>query len=287
MANSLQELGHIVVQDTLGDLCAEVFATLSTNGRSTRNRLQQLSGLPSRQLKVTLACMTQLHILLHQTTDDDQTFYQIDWRSTYSLIRSSRIHYLVEERHGIRAGKVIAFLLQLGHARVQDLAEAFDLLSQSDVRGMAPEKGAQLNDNGRDLAGKISTIGQLHATIRKLLAAGLVVKVSNQAYTPSADIQAEIEELVISSQFPDRKVGGPKKQEEFRMAVNSEKRKRRKAEDFSEQRDAQSSGVTSARAVKRSKLNNGHGYTAGTESEDSGMRLSVSHTVRTLARSRC
>jgi DNA-directed RNA polymerase III subunit RPC3 len=278
MANSLQELGHIVVQDTLGDLCAEVFAILSTHGRSTRNRLQQLSGLPIRQLKITLACMTQLHILLHQTTDDDQTFYQIDWRSTYSLIRSSRIHCLVEERHGIRAGKVIAFLLQLGHARVQDLAEAFDLPNTGEVRGITSDKGAQLSDNGKDFGGKISTIGQLHATIRKLLTAGLVVKVGNQAYTPSADIQAEIEELVISAQFPDRKVGGPKKQEEFRLAVNSMKRKRREAEDYSEQRDTQSLGAASARAVKRSKLNNGNGCAAGTESDHSGMRLAVSCT---------
>jgi DNA-directed RNA polymerase III subunit RPC3 len=277
MANSLQELGHIVVQDTLGDLCAEVFAILSTNGRSTRNRLQQLSGLPNRQLKITLACMTQLHILLHQNTDDDQTFYQIDWRNTYALIRSSRIHCLVEERHGIRAGKVIAFLLQLGHARVQDLAEAFDLLSQSEVRGVVSDKGAHHNDSSKDISAKISTIGQLHATIRKLLAAGLVVKVGSQAYTPSADIQAEIEELVISAQFPDRKVGGPKKQQEFRMAVNSMKRKRREAEDYSEQRDTQSSGMTAARVVKRSKLNNGNGYAAGAGSEDLGTRLSVSY----------
>jgi DNA-directed RNA polymerase III subunit RPC3 len=221
--------------------------------------------------------MTQLHILLHQTTDDEQTFYQIDWRSTYSLIRSSRIHCLVEERHGIRAGKVIAFLLQLGHARVQDLAEAFDLLSQSEVRGIASDKGTQPNDNGKDVAGKITTIGQLHATIRKLLAAGLVVKVNSQAYTPSADVQAEIEEMVISAQFPDRKIGGPKKQREFRMAVNSMKRKRREAEDYSEQRDTQSLGGVNARAVKRSKLNNGNGYAAGTGGEDSGTRLSVSH----------
>jgi DNA-directed RNA polymerase III subunit RPC3 len=220
--------------------------------------------------------MTQLHILLHQTTDDDQTFYQIDWRNTYSLIRSSRIHCLAEDRHGVRAGKVIAYLLQLGHARVQDLAEAFDLSNQDEARGSGPEKNAYSNDNGKDAIGKISTIGQLHATIRKLLSAGLVVKVGTQAYTPTADIQTEIEELVISAHFPDRKVGGPKKQAEFRLAVNSMKRKRREAEDFSEQRDTQSASVN-GRASKRSKLNSSNGYSDSHGLEDTGLRLSVSH----------
>lgn len=280
MASTLQELGHFVVQDMLGDLCAEVFSILSTNGRSTRARIQQISGLPGRQLKITLACMTQLHILLHQTTDDEQTFYQIDWRSTYALIRSSRIIALAEERYGESAGKITAYLLQLGHARIQDLAEVLDLPAGPSKHENASESrndfASGLGQN-KDSRSRISTLGQLHSVVREMLRAGFLVKIGKQSYVPAADLQAEIEEIVISENFPDRKIGGPKKQREFSNAVRSLKRRRRIAEEFTESRDVQSSGVN-GRGPKRSRLNNGLGHISEGGREEDGSKLSVCMT---------
>lgn len=259
MATSLQELCRLVVQDTLGDLCAEIFSLLSRVGRSTRSRLQQLSGLSVRQIKTALACMTQLHVLLHQTTDDDVTYYHINWRHTYALLRSSRTICLVEDRYGQIAGTITAYLLQLGHARIQDLVGLFDLNTENDQNGYdaaSRNGGSSFVGNGAEIKSQVASLGQLHATLRKLLRAGILAKVDKSAYMPAADLQAEIEELVIIDEFPDRKINGPKKQGEFHKAVSSMKRRRREAEAFSEQRDLSVSHAAGIN-MKRHKLNNG------------------------------
>lgn len=93
---------------------------------------------------------------------------------------------------------------------------------------------------------------------------------------PSADLQTEMEEQVISEQFPDRKVTGGKKQGEFRSAVNMLKRKWREGDEFSEIRDT--TRVGQGAPNKRAKLNGANTNGAGHGDHgvgDSGVRLPV------------
>lgn len=172
----------------------------------------------------------------------------------------------------------MANLLQLGHARVGDLVQAFDLTAaKADTVDLAcredlnAENGAKIN--GIDVNHvrkapdtKINTVGQFHATVRKLLKAGFLAKVNKRVYTPAADLSAEIEEAVISDRFPDRKITGPKKQAEFKSAVNMLKRKWRDADEFSD-RDLESKGTIrrpgeppGKRARTNGGLTNGAGH---------------------------
>lgn len=165
----------------------------------------------------------------------------------------------------------MANLLQLGHAKVGDLAQAFDLTASKRDSGLdacrehlSTERGAKTNGidahHVRKVPDtKINTAGQFHTTLRKLLKAGFLVKLNKRVYTPAADLQYEIEEAVISDRFPDRKVTGPKKQAEFKTAVNSLKRKWRDADEFTD-RDLESKGTIRRPGEppgKRAKINGG------------------------------
>lgn len=185
----------------------------------------------------------------------------------------------------------MANLLQLGHARVGDLAQAFDLTTTKSNSGDDPcrehvtaENGARVNGTDtnhmrKTPTTKISTIGQFHGTLRKMLKAGFLAKVNKRIYTPAADLDAEIEEAVISDRFPDRKITGPKKQAEFKSAVNILKRKWRDNDEFTD-RDLESKGTIRRPGEppgKRAKVNGGLTNGAGHDGhiEENGPKLPV------------
>lgn len=194
-------------------------------------------------------------------------------------MRSSRTTELIVGRYGEGAAKIFTFIQQLGRVRVGDLSQAFDFMPSSrdsaiDMGDGNESKDAKANGVGAHTTDEstISTLAQFHGTLRILLRAGFLVKVGKRAHAPAADLQHEIEEIVISEQFPDRKITGPKKQTEFKAAVNSLKRKWRKATEYSEAQDIDSKGAlkrTSGPAAKRVKLNGGMSNGTHGESLDS------------------
>lgn len=237
----------------------QIFTTLAENGRLSRAQLQYHTRIPTRKLRAALVVLIQQHVLRHYTTDDGTgtTFYQVDWRNSYYLTRSNRIITLVEERYGEGAGKIVANLLQLGHARVGDLAHAFDLESASKQQSEHTNGGLETNgtdeSHGADRS-KITTVAQLHMTLRTLLQHGFLVKFGKRDYMPGADLAAELEEEVILNNFPDRKVTGPKKQREYKIACRNLKRKWTEENAYSDQHDTGSRG-TIRHPAKRARLN--------------------------------
>lgn len=186
----------------------------------------------------------------------------------------------MEDRYGEGAAKIIADLLQLGHARVGDLVQAFDLepVSKRDSAIDACDKhvngNAEMNGAGtshKTDGSKITTMGQFHSTLRRLLQAGFLVKMSKRAYMPASDLQDEIEEVIISEHFPDRKVNGPRKQAEFKTAVNNLKRKWRDADEYSDRNDLDSRGTihhAGASNAKRVKMNGARSNGIGHDHDD-------------------
>ncbi|EME86548.1 uncharacterized protein MYCFIDRAFT_43158, partial [Pseudocercospora fijiensis CIRAD86] len=265
----LQELCALLIEESCGHLSSQIFLALADNGRLTRWQLQQTTRIPARQLRHALAVLIQQHLLLHNTTEEGLTFYHVDWRNAYYTLRSNSIISLTRDRYGESAAKIVTSLIQLGHARVGDLAQAFDFTSTTKrdsavdscnehVNCEALVNGAHAHAHTGHDSGKITTLGHFHATLRTLLKAGLLKKISKRSYLPAADLEAEIEELVIQDQFPDRKITGPKKQAEFKLAVNTLKRKWRQANDYSDHRDLVSSGSIRRpgnQSAKRVKLN--------------------------------
>lgn len=174
----------------------------------------------------------------------------------------------MDDRYGAGAAKIVGNLLQLGHARIGDLAKSLDLEDPTkrdsgvECNGQRNGEGDAKTNGSGPTPGKITTFAQFHNTIRTLLRAGFLCKFGKRNLAPAADLQAEIEEVIISEHFPDRKVTGPKKQAEFKTAVNNLKRKWRDAEEFSEHRDLDSRGAGTGGFAKRAKINGGmsNGY---------------------------
>jgi DNA-directed RNA polymerase III subunit RPC3 len=169
---------------------------------------------------------------------------------------------------------------------VGDLADAYELSPGSkDSVAAAGHAAANGIASGVDPASAnkpsfnqhIATVSELHNTLRTLLKAGILAKVGLRTYIPPADLQEQIEEAVIVDQFPDGKVTGPKKQAEFKTAVNTLKRKWRAEDAYSDHQDLSSKGVMKRPGDyfnnnnKRPKVNgdlpNGH--------HDDGAKLSV------------
>jgi len=192
-------------------------------------------------------------LILHYAAEDDApTYYSVNWRSAYHLARHTNIVELVNARYGEQAGIMIGNILQLGHARVGDLADAYDLSPGSkrdsgiDTNGNHTMANGMVNGASKASAANslhVTTANEFHGTLRTLLRSGVLVKVGMRAYVPPSDLQEQMEEVVISEQFPDRKINGPKKQNEFKLAINSLKRKWRGEDAFSDLRDGGSRGT--------------------------------------------
>lgn len=240
-------------------------------------------------MKIALATLLQKHIILYHENDEGPAYYQADWQNPARLFRGPLIAALVAERHGEGASKVITSLLALGHARVGDLAGAFDFQPTSkrdsgyeSCNGYVNGAGNMNGDAHKTKGDKIVTVGQFHNTLRALLKSGFLVKRGKQAYMPAADLQAQIEAVVISEQFPDGKVNGAKKQAEFQAAIKTLKRKRQEANEYSATRDNDSRGQIKrpgAPAAKRAKMNgglpNGIHYDADLDEDDTVPKLPV------------
>ncbi|KAI6869617.1 hypothetical protein KC338_g2468 [Hortaea werneckii] len=256
MAQNLAELCTILIENQLGELSAQIFATLAEHGRLPIPTLAHHSGIPSRRVRTGLANLLEAQLVLHFAAEEDApTFYSVNWRNAYNLARHTNIVELVNERFGERAGHLVGNILQLGHAKVGDLAEAYELAPGSKrdngidgttnhaadtgmVNGAAKTNAAN--------ASQMTSANEFHGTLRALLRSGILVKVGMRAFMPSSDLQEQIEEMVIVDQFPDRKVTGPKKQAEFKQAVHILKRKWRDDDTYSDLHDGGAKG-----AVKR------------------------------------
>lgn len=257
-------------------------------------------------MRQALATLLQKHIVLYHEIEEGPTYYQADWRNPARLFRGPLIAALVAERHGEGASKIVSNILELGHVRVGDLAQAFDFAPTSkrdsgyeSCNGYVNGAGKVNGDAHNTKDEKIVTVGQFHNTLRALLKAGFLVKRGKQAYLPAADLQAQIEAIVIGEQFPDGKVNGAKKQAEFQAAVKTLKRKRQEANEYSATRDNDSKGQikrSGVPAAKRAKLNgglsNGVHHDEDFEMDDSVPKLPVyltvtrvqGHTILTLYR---
>lgn len=257
----------------------QIFSTLAEYGRLTLTALAQHVRVAPRRLRHAIGLLLEQQLVLRYAPDDrSPSFYSVDWRNAYGLVRQDNIVDLVKDRHGEGAGKLVGNILQLGSACVGDLVRAVE--NTKGPNHISETNGNSHEHNHSNYFADITSVSQVHAALRALLRSGLLVKVTSRSYVAPTDLQEELEETVKSEQFPDGKVTGPKKQAEFKAAVNNLKRQWRDADSYSDARDLASRG-SGVGPNKRLKLNgaltNGHSY--GAESDDLGPRLSV-HKLR-------
>ncbi|KAK4542704.1 hypothetical protein LTR36_006276 [Oleoguttula mirabilis] len=296
MAQNLAELCTVLIENHIGELSAQLFATLAEHGRLTVHTLAEHAKIPLRRVRTGLADLMEEQLALHFAAEEDApTYYSVNWRNAYNLARHTNIVDLVNDRHGELAGQMVGNILQLGHARTGDLAEAYDLMPASKRDSGVDAAADHMPENGlgngiaKASSAKAShdmSTFEFHSTLRALLRSGVLVKVGMRAYMPPSDLQEQIEETVISDQFPDRKVTGPKKQHDFKVAINALKRKWREDDAYSDLHDAGSRGAIKRPGDhfksenKRAKVNGGHANGLLNEGEQSTSKLSDDLVVR-------
>ncbi|KAK0946511.1 RNA polymerase III subunit C82 [Friedmanniomyces endolithicus] len=297
MAQNLVELCAILIENHLGDLAAQIFTTLAAHGRLSAPTLAAHAKIPLIRTHTGLATLLEEQLVLHHAAEEDApTYYSVSWRNAYNLVRHINVVSLVTERHGEAAGQVVKNILQLGHARVGDLTDAYNLAPGS-KRDSGVETGAHhvpeavmVNGAAKSYAPsnkRVTSAFELHTILRTLLRFGVLVKVGTRTLMPIADLQEQLQEAVIVDQFPDRKVTGPKKAKEFALAVNELKRKWRRDDAFSDATDASSRGAIKrpgeqSNPNKRLKLNGNklNGHVIDVDCEPSASKLSLDLIVR-------
>lgn len=136
-----------------------VYSVLARHGRQTLAAIARASYLTGRQIKFGLVILLQQHILFHSGNDSSTpvTYYEIDWPSSYALVRFGKVAKLVEDRFGKKSANVISNLLTLGHTRIADLTEAYFPVDEADgdsddgiVNGMGlkRKRGHETQSNG-------------------------------------------------------------------------------------------------------------------------------------------
>lgn len=248
------QLCALLVDESYGQLSAHVFRTLALWGRVNLQTLISNAGLSPRHVKYALSVLIQQHLVLHSSAagSDPQTFYEVDWNGAYNLMRSGKIISIVQSRFGEAAAQLVSNLLQLGHARVGDLEDAYKF---SKNPGHAIDTEAEhINGEGmpaqRGLK-KITTPEQLHSMLCKLLESGFLTRVRPTTFLSAADSHNEADLVVKREQFPDGKVTGPKAKVVYEQALRDLKRK---------WRDAVEDTVTGVKKVP--KRINGYGPSA-------------------------
>ena len=270
-----------------GELTARVFSTLLRVGRLQLSLLVHRTGLSSRQIKHSLAVLIQQHLVYHyRPPDGDATFYEADWKSAYALVRPGKIISLVEERFGTAAGGVVANFLLLGHARVDDLAAAYNLYTGR-VDGASCEDAPLTNAKGLNGVRKAKasglTLKSLHTTIYTLLQAGILAQVHPTHFRSTADNRYEAERFVQRyAEFG----GGPKGTKQkaaFEVAVQKQLQTWQLGDSSGTNSIVGVSGSRKRRLgsfapfspEKRAKLGNASAYSQNRCADDDGIMLDV------------
>lgn len=182
-------------------------------------------------------------------------------------MRSGKIINIVQLRFGQAAAQLVSNLLQLGHARVGDLEDAYKFNKNP---GHAIDTEAE-HINGEGMPSqrgpkKITTPEQLHSMLCKLLENGFITRVRKSTWLSTADSHNEADAVVKREQFPDGKVSGPKAKVVYEQALRDLKRKWREAGDDAEtgvkKVPKRSNGY--GPSVKRIKTNGGMANGVGT-----------------------
>lgn len=178
-----------------------MFKELLYHGRLSFRVLLQNSRLNSQQLRHSLAVLIQQHLALWYNHEDDVAAYEANIDGVYALLRSGKHVKVVEDRFGVFSGDIVSNLLLLGHARVGDLAKAYNF-TVKDTNGFAEPNDttwvpspAPLSTSKAQRHAKEDgpTLDSLHRTLLKLLQARVLNVVHISHFRADADNRTEAE----------------------------------------------------------------------------------------------
>ncbi|TDZ34736.1 DNA-directed RNA polymerase III subunit RPC3 [Colletotrichum spinosum] len=237
-------------------------------GRSTIAQLVQTTGLNPRQLRHGLGVLVQQGLVYHES-DSNNTIgtYEANPDGCYNTIRIGKIIEMVGIEYGDDEKDVVQTIIQLGHARVSDLTQAFEArngtANGSYTNGHTNGNSFKSNTNGHDSHSSFD----LHATLNRLVVAEIIDQVGPKTFRNPEDVYREIEDEVTKT------TPGEKTTTRNKELLQQEVSKRlREARDESKKLKRQL-GRSAIFPTKRRKLANGDSKRQASEWEDDVPRL--------------
>ncbi|KAK2683572.1 RNA polymerase III Rpc82, C -terminal [Fusarium oxysporum f. sp. vasinfectum] len=222
------ELCALLVNDLHGELPSRILNALLTKGRSTIAQLAQHTSLTPRYLRNGIAVLIQQNLLYHHTdANTDITYYQADADACYNLVRSGKILNVIENQYGIAERELAQTLMQLGHARIADLSQAF---------------------------------GHLNSVLVRLIRAEIVETVRPESFQNPRDVYREIEDEVTKPRPGEKVTKG--KIEAQREVIERSRTYRDQSKTLKRQLDMSGGPKPKRRKLVNGATQNGHGYDA-------------------------
>lgn len=142
-------------------------------------------------------------MLWYTPLGDETTYYEAHWPSAYALARSGKLVKIVEDRFGAFAGELFSNMLLLGHARVGDLAKAYNAVQSNGTLGLISEdqtlgegglpNGLGTNHTSAGTKKRGPSLEDLHSMLNALLRSGFVIPVHESHFRSAADNRSEAE----------------------------------------------------------------------------------------------
>ncbi|EXM30344.1 hypothetical protein V3481_000642 [Fusarium oxysporum f. sp. vasinfectum] len=247
------ELCALLVNDLHGELPSRILNALLTKGRSTIAQLAQHTSLTPRYLRNGIAVLIQQNLLYHHTdANTDITYYQADADACYNLVRSGKILNVIENQYGIAERELAQTLMQLGHARIADLSQAFG--------SRAPKLNGHTNGEHKTHDGLIESESHLNSVLVRLIRAEIVETVRPESFQNPRDVYREIEDEVTKPRPGEKVTKG--KIEAQREVIERSRTYRDQSKTLKRQLDMSGGPKPKRRKLVNGATQNGHGYDA-------------------------
>lgn len=215
-----------------------------------------------KQLRNGLAVLFQQNLLYTRIDNDARTIhYDANPDACYNLVRSGKILEFIEEQFGTSERDLVQTLLQLGHAKINDLGQAFSARNPF-------ANGAGHGANGTT-NGVITSEDGLLIGLGRLIQAGFVETVRPESFRNPVDIFHEIRNEATKAE-PGGK-SAKSKYEQHEAMVNGWRKFREQSKTVKRQLDQ-----TRGMASKRRKLTNGKAANGNLDDEEEVPNLNVS-----------
>jgi len=248
------ELCALLVNDLHGELPSRILITLLNKGRCTIPQLAQYTSLTTRQLRHGLAVLFQQNLLYTRIDPETKitTTYDANPFACYSLVRSGKILEIIEKQFGSAECELVQTLLQLGHARVNDLNQAF---GSRDSYTNGRTNGSQGHPNGL-----ISSGDDLLLVLGRLIQADIVETVRPESFRNPVDIFHDIRQDVTKTAPGEKSTKTKTEQQE--QILSRWRTFREQGKTIKRQLDQ-----TRDSSAKRRKLHNGRATNGGMDEE--------------------
>ncbi|KAF4838462.1 DNA-directed RNA polymerase III subunit RPC3 [Colletotrichum siamense] len=275
------ELCAHLVNDICGELPARILAVLFSKGRSNIATLVQSTGLNPRQLRHGLAVLVQQSLVYHQSDSSNTTgIYEANPDGCYNLCRTGKIIEMVGIEYGAAEQEVVQTIMQLGHARVSDLAQAFEARNGAGINGEYTNGHANGDGPKPKTNGHSHSFVDIHAILNRLVAAEIVDQVGPKTFRNPEDVYREIEEEVTKAPPGERTTARNK---ELMQTEVSKRLREAREESKKLKRQIGRGGMF---PTKRRRLANGKGKREASEYEDDVSELEP-HIVLRVNTEKC